>query len=790
MFGAEQLEVSRIDDTQEIFLRTPNVSLNSEGSILSYDLGIRGVTNIGGILNSNAIYVDEFNITPLDISATASPELFEIERVEVLRGPQGTLFGRNVAGGAVSITTKRPADEFEASLTGEAGNFGTYFARGMANLPMGESAAFRFTGFVRSTDGWIEDIDPTGGSARNDYQNWGARGAFSFSPSDRLTIDLTATYREVEQGLDSALSTGEVDRNYSLIIAQASDALIFNVLQFDNAIEAQENAGLLPPGTTAFFRAQRPFVNPTTAIAIDGGPGFLPDNDDTVSLDAPVGRDNELFIANASVEYALNDAVSLIGNFGFFDTETFTQEDEDYTSLDYARLEDTESVQAWSAEFRLVSVGDQRLDWTVGALFAEDELTQRRQNELHLFGLIQSVVPNINRNPLVQNLPGGILIPEVDTIAEFEQAFGFPPGALAPTLGLRFSSQNFDRAQEVSSFGLFGDATYELTDRLSVSLGARYSVDDVFNAQTELGGINPFVPGGLIPTTTTEGSEETKSFSGRLAFVYDFTEAVNLYGTVSRGTKPGGLSLSAVGANNSGAFNFALPETFEEEITTNYEVGARGALFNGDLRFSLSAFFLDWENAQVDGSAFTPTFSRFFFTQNIPSAESYGLEFEFTATPADGWQIIGNLGLNETEIGTFTEAVDILGTTQDITGNELPLAPNTSAGLTVQYESGTLFSSDSLGGFTGLLQAEFIHRGSQWRFITDQDPTFPGNQTDSYEVFNLTAGLRSDRLDVIGFVNNVTDELYFTGYRGGPAANGLRVAFEPRTYGVRGTMRF
>ena len=792
VFSAEQLELSRIETTDDILLRTPNVSFETQGSVLTLDLGIRGVTNIGGAINSNAVYVDEFNITPLDISATLSPELLDVERVEVLRGPQGTLFGRNVSGGAINITTKKPGDAFEASVTGEYANFGSYLVRGSVNVPLGDKLATRVSGYYRERDGFIDDLDPAGGFTKNDFENWGGRAAVRFEPTDRWTMDASVSYRDYQQGFDDAISTGEVSPDYVALASLGSDATVFDLFDVDAQVRALESLSLIPPGTAAAFEGGAPIAPVDAIFALDDGQGFFPENDDTISIDSPHFRENELIIVNAASEYDFG-AFSLIGNFGYINSDTNSSFDEDATSLPVSTLVSRSELESWSAEVRLRSNGDNRLDWSFGLLYAQDSVDGGRENEALLFGLVQSFLPFINRSPLALSFPelfpGGVIIPETDNIAEIGDAVGLPPDdpGLA-LLGLNISLINEATIDELDSFGVFGDVSYEVNDRLELSFGLRYSRDELFSSLNAPGGFNPFVEDGFLPPVQIEGETTTNSISPRFTAVFNATDDINLYAQLSRGVKPGGVNLSAIQAAE--AFSLELPVAFEQESLWNYEAGVKGGLLNDNIVFSFAAFYIDWTDVQIDSFVLTPTLTPVFLTQNVPSAESYGVELEFTAnTPIEGLTLLGGFGFNETEIGKFDTAVDQLGASQSVTGNALPLAPRWTGNIGADYRTPVLFQQDTVGDVQGLLQMEYLYRGSQFTFITDQAVGFPGNEIGDYDSLNLRGGFTSDRLDLVAFVENLTNDTYISGFRVGSFANGVQAAINPRTFGVRLTLR-
>ncbi|MEM8988357.1 MAG: TonB-dependent receptor plug domain-containing protein, partial [Pseudomonadota bacterium] len=188
VFDEQAIEIQRIDELQDYALKTPNVGFIETGNRSRARLGIRGITNLGGDINTAGIYVDEFNVAPSSSTRTFDINLFDIERIEVLRGPQGTFFGRNTLGGALNITTKKPsADVFSGDLVAEYGSFDHRMVKSSLNVPLGANAAARGAVFYQADDGFIDNIGPAGRG--NDKEDLGARLALRFTPTDNWTID-------------------------------------------------------------------------------------------------------------------------------------------------------------------------------------------------------------------------------------------------------------------------------------------------------------------------------------------------------------------------------------------------------------------------------------------------------------------------------------------------------------------------------------------------------------------------------------------------------------------------
>jgi iron complex outermembrane receptor protein len=208
-FSASDIEGSRMDGLQDYLRLTPNVSFATNGNRARSQISIRGVGNLGGRSNAFGVYVDGFNIAPSSSIRTFDPNLTDIERIEILRGPQGTFFGRNTTGGAISLTSKKPGPDFEAVLEGDYGRYNSGLMRSSINLPLLENQlAVRTSGYFEHTDGFVKNLGPDKGS---EFNAGGLRTGVRYTPNERLTLDLSGRYTRHEQGANDYVLR-DVDR--------------------------------------------------------------------------------------------------------------------------------------------------------------------------------------------------------------------------------------------------------------------------------------------------------------------------------------------------------------------------------------------------------------------------------------------------------------------------------------------------------------------------------------------------------------------------------------------------
>ncbi len=330
--GAETIQDQNVKGVEDYFALTPNVSFRSDGSRDRKDLSMRGISNqLNQYANvrpaTYAFYVDEFNV----VAGTSNPQIVDLERIEVLRGPQGTYFGRNAVGGAINVITKKPDNEWYGELGLDYSSHNTRGGHGVLNVPVIDDVlALRASGQIESSDGWIENINPVGGG--NDYDYKTGRIQARLTPNERLTWDLAYSYSDEETGMRVGVPTGFITATWRAVY-------------YGNA-----------PGD---------ITNPD-------GVGFYPANTDRVNFNRPqkVGSEYDYISSRAVYEF---DTMALTAVAGRIDAEVFNYGDVDGGSPDFYYEDLLLNRKSTSGELRLQSLGRQTLEWSVGASVGKDE---------------------------------------------------------------------------------------------------------------------------------------------------------------------------------------------------------------------------------------------------------------------------------------------------------------------------------------------------------------------------------------------------------------------------------
>ncbi|MGV3481579.1 MAG: TonB-dependent receptor [Sphingobium sp.] len=690
-FSAQELQRANIQDVGAYFQNTPNVFITdspvrSGNNVSSSALGLalRGISNVGGNASSFGIYLDDFNISHIALN----PHLIDMERIEVLRGPQGTYFGRNASGGVMSLNTQKPdASRFAGEANAMIGRFGTYELGGMVNVPLSDTIAIRAAGKWETSDGEFNNKHPVGGGNGRDYK--AARLSARATPTESLTIDLSYNY----------------------------------------AKEHDDDFGLIHTGVLSdFIKSICPGV--TFSCPVDSNLGFYPNNRRNYAHDAPLVVNNEYHIAVGRIAWTgENVGVTSITGYG---SAKFNRSGElDFSSVDFLREGfNYDSRKSFSQELRIQSVGDKRLNWIVGAVYARDK---HREGEFIAAGK--------------QNDIG---LPE-----------DFP---------IELSHFN----QKITSKAVFAEATFDVTDALSLTAGARYSHDklDRFEDQIEFGG----------PLQNVRGSRSFSDVSPRFAIKYAASDDVNIYGSVSKGWKSGGFELDPQRARSD----------FGAETLWNYEVGVKSTLLDNHLRANLAFFYIDWSDVQVSsgvvGRDANGNIINYAGISNAASATSKGVELELLAAPTERLELGLNVGYLKARFDKFTDARTNFGTL-DLSGKPLPKAPEWTLSTFAQY---TAPLTDSLDAF---VRGEYFYTDDAYTTVNNiaavmaGQPTFP-YLVKGYGKVNLRLGLENERFRVAAYVENLFDKKYYSASFDFGFANGAAVVPGLRRWGLRGSVKF
>ncbi len=648
-----------------------------------------------GVKEQVGVYLDE-SVISLSLF-TPDLDLFDLNRVEVLRGPQGTLFGAGSLSGTVRYITNKPdpsRNEMAAEITGASisgGGTDSEF-RGMINAPIGDSSAFRGVAYYKNYGGYIDAVQPDGSVNKdvNNGERYGGRLAFTFG-TDQLTVTPRIVYQKVDMN-----GYNRVDM-YNIL----GNPFTTTMPRVDLGERQQ------------YTQFQEKFVDEFTMadlnISYDLGNATFTSVTTWTDRDITVIRDATQLTASITG-----------GNIGF---------PEDIFRLD-APLDDSTTVESLTQEVRLSSNGSGRLSWVVGGFYSTID---RRYGQ-------------------------GLLVPG------FEDATGIPTeGFIAPKDGLFWS----DIPYTFDQFAVFGELTYLVNDRFSVTGGLRY-YDFEENRTLNFDGIFADQTIGEKGKTTSSG------VAPRLMASYSLNDNTTLNGQISRGVRLGGINdpLNVPLCSAEDLETFGGRDSFEDEELTNFEIGAKTTFNDGRGIFNVALFYMDIENLQATLTAGTCS-SRVIF--NVPKATSTGIEVEYKLRPTDNLDLSVSASYINAELGSNVTSTDASGNTSIIAGmkkgNQLPTTPK------FQMSANAVYYWPINTTWDGYLSGTYQFVGSRYTQIGDQADGFgavdlsiyPLGSPDTdffyfnpelpaYSLGNVRVGMRGFNWDVSVFVNNVLDE--------------------------------
>ncbi|WP_446831268.1 TonB-dependent receptor [Candidatus Foliamicus sp.] len=646
-------------------------------------------------------------------------KVMDIERIEVVKGPQSALYGRVAFGGAVNYVSKAPSDELEANFHADVGQYGQMEARGSVSFPVSDALGLRLNAVTAQHDGYYEN--QVSGEGIGGSDSTGVAAAARYTPSDTFRLDLRAAYSsddyEIRPQMQLASKTGHAEE-------VPLPAHVVGVLSPGNFGPAPYPSHVYapPPGIITSLDTITASLNPYTGEDYEGS-----------SFDS--------LLLHARAEWDLG-AAKLNAWLGRTSAETTQNMDVDYYGVPWSPvflpvattneplpaqfIYDLETdVDQTNLELRLGDLESEGLRWAVGGLYWNEEVDQRNGNLIVLM-----FVPSISAGANV--------------------------AAQSPI-------RKRDEARDTDHWSVYGILEYDFSDKLTGAVEARYS-DESTDSQWVVGG-NGMIGAafaGPLPVNNNpiaQRDSEHSFFTPRFALQYQVSEDVLAYGSISKGVKPGGVSTIA-----SPSPTHAL---FEPEELWNYEVGFKSALADGRVTLNAAAFFMDYEGKQTTSLEPSDTAATGFdlVVGNAGAAEIRGFEVEAAIGVTDNLVLRGGytwLESEYTDFVTVTNSALSIGLVNnctlqqlpsglflcsvDQTGDEMERVPehnlNLSASYTRPLGNGMNFQFDLL---TQYQSDRGIAAGRRHLF-------------DSWVNVDLRAGLQADNWSVFAYVDNVTGD--------------------------------
>ncbi|MDX2274628.1 MAG: TonB-dependent receptor [Hyphomonadaceae bacterium] len=728
---AEDIQRTGAQNLEDLSRNVAGLSIQNLGPGQS-QVAIRGVSagqivrDQPGVKEQVGVYLDE-SVISLSLF-TPDLDLYDLNRVETLRGPQGTLFGSGSVGGTLRYITNQPdLNSFEGSLEADVntvtdGSEGGS-VRGMVNVPFANgTAALRAVGYYTAYPGFIDArrLDGSVTEDVNDGYRSGARIALTIQPTSNLTLTPRVVYQKIDVNGFNREEVFNLYRN-----PFTTPALNFGEREQFLLLDEEFNDETILADLTATLSLDRVDITSVTSYT---------------HREILVSRDASALTGSVSVDVGLPDVAVLLPS----------------------NLRDTTELDQFTQEIRVVSNTPGPFQWLVGAFYSDADRTYQ------------------------QRLP----TPGYDFY--IDAGFGAGTSAGADNgFGLIDNPYHADLPYTNTQFAIFGEGSYDFTDRLTVTVGGRY-----YDFSEE----RRFHSGGFFSNTDDQvDSTDSNGVSPRVLVTYDVSDDLIWNAQVAKGFRLGGandpLNIPLCSADDAATFG-GFPR-FDDETLWNYETGFK---YQGNrVSLNAAAYYTSIEDLQVSADAGSCS-SRVVF--NVPEAHTAGIEAELSASPIDGLELTFAASVLESQFDSslLDAGGDVIAGIRK--GNRLPSTPEYQLAATAAYYWDTNWFGP---GTEAHIAATAQHMGSRYTQPADQEPgagVFVSNlpfagapgtdatvldlELESYTILNLNAGIDTGDWAVQVYVNNVTDEnahLAFDRERGGRARLGFHVN-QPRTFGV------
>jgi iron complex outermembrane receptor protein len=714
---AEALEASGVTNIHDIGQIASGVQMNWAGAFSQPS--IRGVTSLtnGYGENNVAIYIDGF-YEPSTVSI--NQDLANIESIQVLKGPQGALYGRNATGGAILISTLSPSETLTGLAEVTYGRFDDKRFKGYISGPISDMLSFSLAGYYRESDGYLEFADPAAHLPPSLLPNGQPNPTFPSAQALLTGEDAAPIEQRLVRAKLQAKFTEDITATLALNYAYSD---IFN----GNLYTTYEHRlPTLPPAAK---------------------PGEVTYNYDTIQL-------AKTHQATLKLEWDMGPGtLTSYSSYGRIENPLRFDFDGTYADLTYSTAVFHQYTKQQTFDFALTAVTN--LDLIVGASFINDDIHVDLDN------------PSIN----------------------------YGPGKTVTTVTYQ--------GLEAESWAAYVDGTYHLTDKLSLSAGARYT-DERKNGHYEQFNV-------LTNVATFAPTNKRMSFNKltpRASIRYELAPQTNVYASYSKGFRSGTLSLSGA----------ATPELWlpvAPELIDAYEIGFKTA--GGIARFDIAAFYYDYKDIHVsvlrpDPRCVTPANPQglgctvLTVFQNAEGAEIYGVDGNLTVSPTESLNIRVGAAWLHARYTDFDNAsgnalnpatdLNVGGTIQDWSDKEMARSPEFSANLGADYNwqlpfGGLLFAANARYSDSFVINNPSLIGGRN----ATTGVVYPGDEQryreDSMVLVNasLTWTAPGEHFSIGAFGNNLTDEEYRVTYSGGLFGD-YGVLAEPMTYGMRAGYKF
>jgi len=797
-YGTEQLEKAQIRDASDLQTLAPSLSVNTSSGSSDTSFTIRGIGTAGnnaGLEQSVGVFIDGVY---RGRSGAALTDYVDIAGIEILKGPQGTLFGRNTSAGVINVRTAQPQYETAGSIEASVGNEGYKQFKGTATGALVEDElAYRLSGTWQERDGIYdnellnEDI--------NDRDRYTIRGQLLWDINEDASLRVIADYTDVDE---KCCTAAPIFYGASTLLGAATTGS--PLLPF--------NAGLSYAGTAGGFP-------------------------DTFDRDLLLNDSHEETLEDWGISGELNwdfGDMALTVIAAYRESDNSNTIDADFSSLDLIQRTNVIDTEETSIEIRLASTGANTIDWTAGFFYFNQDIAHESPIP---FGADLKDHFDILSAAGVDQLSGGL----TNLVGEGSGLISFLESASGDSYYAEDDYTNSIVDYNAESYALFGQATWNVNDQLSLTLGLRYSDEekeaDYHNDQVnpysdltgldfatmfathtptnvaegmisaiaaipDLGGLDPALAGvsgaqalagaaqGIqfgLPYVDTKSDFDDDDLSTTVSVNYIWNDELSTYARFAQGFKSGGLNLdrSAPGQTNGNPATDPNNPVFDSETVDSFEIGFKSRWLDNTLQLNGAFFYQEMDDFQFQ--EFTGTG---FIVQNAATVEGKGFELDYLWQPNEHWVISGGLTLQDIEYKDFDTAPTTLAqdqtgaTVQDLDGEPVIYTSDVSYSGTITYTNHLTENLLWTAGTSYSYRTEYQTDESNDKIVEQDDST----------VVNLFFTIQPEdetwAVDLWG--KNVTDEeLYMVGFST-TFQSGSYSAYlnAPPTYGITGRYNF
>jgi len=718
--SAEQLDQTGVRDLKSIAEYIPNLQISQSNDFRS-TVTIRGVgaqsRNIGFDARVG-VYVDGVYMGQ---SPSLNQELLDLERVEVLRGPQGTLFGKNTVAGAINLVTKKPGDELEGQVSADFGNLNYREFKGMVNIPISDKVSTKFSIAKTDRDGYVENIT-TG--------------------NDLMEID-TLAYR-------------------AQIRFQISDQLEINA-SFDG-LNSESNTLVGEPVTDMLATGPVPLAPEERVVAFNFDP-----------------RDKrDIYGGHLDINYETDGGYTIKSITGYRETDAFYTNPTDYSHLDIVSIEYADKYKQFSEEVQFISPNDQDFTYMVGLYYYSQDADTQRDVILGDDFIDVFVGGLYNSGALTPPFPPAPALP-LNVVSDL---LGF-----GPTGSRVFNSGTV----ETRSYAAYFNGAYDITEKLKLGIGMRYSIEDK-DVNWLLDGRNSGIffigstgPDPLNPTPLVNDRRD-EFFAPAASLTYALNDESNVYAKYSSGYKSGGFNLDYINANELAA-NQGLE--FDKETVDSFEIGYKASFLDNRVQLNMAGFIAIYDDYQVNQFVDLGGGRTSIRITNAAKVNTKGVEAEATWYATDNLTFTGSMGILDATFDEFTDG----GTAgADVSGNRLPNATTFNAAFSAQYYRDIEALKSTL-----LVRFDLTHRSDYYTTANNDRTaplaaggTVPFDYIEPLTMINGRIGLISNNnsWEIYLWGRNLTDQKQYIDDLRDFFGTIARFPNEPRTYGVEAVFNF